>query len=86
MGKYEKLKRKILDGNSDQSINFSELCQLLTRLGFRQRIKGDHHIFFQESVTEILNLQPKKSKAKPYQVKQVRQIILKYQLGEIDVD
>jgi hypothetical protein len=32
-------------------------------------------------VEEIINLQPAGSKAKPYQVKQVRGIILKYQLG-----
>jgi hypothetical protein len=34
---------------------------------------------------EIINLQPKGSKAKPYQVKQVRNLILKYKLaGEND--
>ena len=32
---------------------------------------------------KILNLQPKGSQAKPYQVKQMRELILKYQL-EID--
>ncbi len=31
---------------------------------------------------EILNLQPKGKHAKPYQVRQVRRVILKYQLGE----
>jgi len=35
---------------------------------------------------EILNLQPKGSKVKPYQVKQVRGILVKYRLGETDVD
>jgi hypothetical protein len=37
-----------------------------------------------EGVEEILNLQPVGSKAKAYQVKQVREIILKYKpnLGE----
>jgi hypothetical protein len=33
-------------------------------------------------VTEILNLQPKQGKAKAYQVKQVRDVILKYKLAE----
>jgi hypothetical protein len=37
-------------------------------------------------VAEILNLQPKGSKAKPYQVRQVRSILVKYRLGETDVD
>jgi predicted RNA binding protein YcfA (HicA-like mRNA interferase family) len=62
-----------------------ELCRLLQGLGFEERIKGSHHIFTSDAVEEILNLQPKGSKAKPYQVKQVRQVILKYRLaGEND--
>jgi len=54
---------------------------LLRRLGFDERIRGSHHIFTRESVEEILNLQPRGAKAKPYQVKQVRNVILKYKLG-----
>jgi hypothetical protein len=42
---------------------------------------GDHHIFTHEGVIEIINIQPKGSHAKPYQVRQVRNIILKYRLG-----
>ncbi|OGP58953.1 MAG: hypothetical protein A2V65_03980 [Deltaproteobacteria bacterium RBG_13_49_15] len=56
------------------------LCGLLKRLGFKERIKGDHHIFTKDDVEEILNLQPKDGKGKPYQVKQVRDVILKYQI------
>jgi hypothetical protein len=48
------------------------------------RIKGDHHIFTREDIEEILNLQPKGSQAKPYQVRQVRQALVKYQLGGSD--
>jgi len=40
-----------------------------------------HHIFYKEGIEEILNLQPDGAKAKPYQVKQVRGVILKYKLG-----
>ena len=57
------------------------MCQLLRSLGFRERIRGDHHIFVKEGIEEILNLQPKGGKAKPYQVKQVRKIILRYKFG-----
>jgi hypothetical protein len=39
------------------------------------------HIFTKDGVEEILNLQPKDGKGKPYQVKQVRDVILKYHLG-----
>ncbi len=57
------------------------MLQLLKRLGFHERVRGSHHIFWKEGVQEILNLQPKGNKAKPYQVKQVRHVILKYRLG-----
>jgi HicA toxin of bacterial toxin-antitoxin, len=81
MSKHEKLLEKILLGTSDASIPFEGLCQMLTRLGFQCRIKGSHHIFRRNDVTEILNLQPRGSNAKPYQVKQVRNAILKYKLA-----
>jgi len=80
MGKYEKLILKVMRGTSDNNVSFSELCQLLKKLGFSERIKGNHHIFTKEGIDEILNLQPKKSNAKPYQVKQVRSIIEHYKL------
>lgn len=54
-------------------------------LGFVERIQGDHHIFTKEGIEEILNLQPKGSMAKPYQVKQVRNVILRYRMG-VDED
>jgi hypothetical protein len=86
MGKYAKLREKILAGSADANIEFSALCQLLVRLGFNERVKGGHYIFTREGVEEIINLQPKESKAKPYQVKQVRGILAKHRLGETNVD
>jgi len=80
VGKYDKLFSIVLSGRNDQSIRFSELTHLLLALGFNERINGDHHIFYREDIEEILNLQPKGSQAKAYQVKQVRNIILKYHL------
>jgi hypothetical protein len=71
---------KILRGAADANISFAELCELLYRLGFDERIRGSHHIFTKEGIEEILNLQAKGAKAKPYQVKQVRTVILKYRL------
>jgi len=41
---------------------------------------GSHRIFYKDGIEEIINIQPKGSKAKPYQVKQVRSIILKFRL------
>jgi len=81
MSPNDKVLAKILSGISDANISFRELCQLLYRLGFDERIRGSHHIFTKDGMEEILNLQSKGSKAKPYQVKQVRKVILKYKLG-----
>lgn len=81
MGKHEKLILKILGGASDANIRFKDLCNALKDFGFEMRIKGSHHIFTKDGIEEILNIQPKGSKAKPYQVKQVRNVILKYRLG-----
>lgn len=61
------------------------MLQLLKLLGFNERIKGSHHIFSRTGVAEILNLQALGSKCKPYQVKQVRNVIINYRLaGEAD--
>ena len=86
MGKYTKLLASILSGSSDNNIAFESLCRFLIRLGFDQRIKGGHFIFSRDGVDEIINLQSLGNLTKPYQVKQVRQIILKYKLGSLDVD
>ncbi len=81
MTTHEKFLLQILRGSSDANIPFNELCGLLKHLGFAERIKGSHHIFTKEGVEEILNLQPKGGKAKPYQVKQVRRVIVNYKLA-----
>ncbi|MDQ2086338.1 type II toxin-antitoxin system HicA family toxin [Herbivorax sp. ANBcel31] len=81
MGQLEKLLIKILSGTNDKNIEFNDLCKILKTLGFNERIKGSHHIFSKAGLEEILNIQPVGSKSKPYQVKQVRQVILKYKLG-----
>ena len=81
MGKHEKLLLKILSGASDANIHFEDLCNLLKNLGFEERISGSHHIFRKDRVIEKINLQHDKDKAKPYQVKQVRDVVLRYKLG-----
>ena len=81
MVKYNKLLSRILRGTSDANISFEDLRHLLKRLGFAERIRGDHYIFSKEGVEEILNLQPKGHQAKSYQVKQVRAAIVKYRLA-----
>lgn len=72
----------VLRGTADANIRFSELISLLKGLGFRERTKGSHHIFYREGIQEIINIQAKGSQAKPYQVKQIRNIIVKYKLAD----
>jgi hypothetical protein len=81
MPRRAKVLEQILRGTSDANISFDAMRQLLRALGFEERIRGDHHIFTKDGVEEILNLQSKGGKAKPYQVKQVRNVVLKYKLG-----
>lgn len=84
MGKYDKLIQRILLGRSDADIPFDELCQLLRRLGFEERIRGSHHMFRREGVEEKINLQRDDNKAKPYQVRQVRSVLLRYRLIDLE--
>jgi len=81
MGKYEKLLFRILRGTSDANVGFDDLCQLLSPLGFKERIRGSHHTFRKAGIEEKVNLQRDDGKAKVYQVRQVRNMILKYKLG-----
>jgi predicted RNA binding protein YcfA (HicA-like mRNA interferase family) len=73
---------RVLQGTADSNVRFADLKSLLARLGFSERIKGSHHIFTRPDVIEILNLQPRGSLAKAYQVKQVRKVIVQYKLAE----
>jgi len=71
MGKLEKLRDRILSGTSDSNVEFKQLCNLIRKFGFEERIRGDHHIFTKTDIEEIINIQPIGSKAKAYQVKHV---------------
>ena len=80
MVRREKFVLKLISGTSDNNINFRQLTDFLVHLGFEERKKGSHHIFYKKDIEEIINLQSQGNKAKPYQVKQVRQLLLKYKL------
>ncbi|MFQ5329951.1 MAG: type II toxin-antitoxin system HicA family toxin [Thermodesulfobacteriota bacterium] len=81
MSRTEKLLFQILRGTSDANIAFKDLCSLLLSLGFEERTKGSHHIFRMAGVEDKINIQKDGNKAKPYQVRQVRNVIIKYKLG-----
>ena len=80
MSQLQKLLLSLLSGRGDQNIRFADLVKLLDYFEFDVRIKGSHHIFSKSDVVEIVNLQPRGSLAKPYQVKQVRDLVVKYKL------
>ncbi|MDI6736469.1 MAG: type II toxin-antitoxin system HicA family toxin [bacterium] len=86
MDKYKRLIQQILSGRADANIAFDGLCNLLLRCGFDMRISGSHHIFRKAGIEEKINLQKDGNKAKPYQVKQVRHMILKYKLEEVEIN
>ena len=66
----------------DANIPFDDLRSLLLRLGFEERIRGSHHIYRKEGVEEKINLQREGSKAKTYQDRQVRAVIIRYRSVE----
>lgn len=72
---------RVLSGAADRNLRFSDLRGLLVSLGFAERVRGSHHIYTRDGVAEILNLQPRGGMAKPYQVRQVRDVIVKYRLA-----
>jgi hypothetical protein len=82
MSRHAKQLASLLSGASDQTIRFDSLCALLRCLGFMHRqSSGSHRIFYRAGIAEILNIQPRRDgTAKPYQVKQIREIILRYTL------
>lgn len=81
MSRFDKLLLKLLRGASDASFAFDDLRYILLHVGFTERINGSHHIYRLTGLEERLTLQPHGKDAKPYQVKQVRDLIVKHGLG-----
>jgi hypothetical protein len=69
---------KILSGSSDANIGVDDLCELLRLLEFIERIQESHPVFLKNGVKEKINLQQDSVQAKPYPVRQVRNILVKY--------
>ena len=80
VGSLERTLERVQRGQSDANIRFDDLRALLLALGFAERTRGSHHIFSAVMADELVNLQRDGDKAKPYQVRQVRRVILKYNL------
>jgi predicted RNA binding protein YcfA (HicA-like mRNA interferase family) len=82
VGRHDKIFDRVLSGRSDANVRFDDLRALLLACGFSERTRGSHHVFTKSGVDEQINLQRDGAKAKPYQVKQVRAIVLQYDLQE----
>ena len=58
------------------------MVRLAEAFGFRlSRKSGSHRIYVHPRVTELLNLQEVKGKAKPYQIRQFLQRVEQYHLA-----
>jgi hypothetical protein len=75
MAQWQKVLDRVLGGKADANISFADMCNLLKRLGFSERIEGDHHIFTKPGIQGLIDLQPVQGKCKPYQVKQARKLL-----------
>jgi len=76
----KKVYDKVMSGNSDNNIRFTDLRTLLESLDFGCRIKGDHFIYYRSDMLEIINIQPNGNKAKGCEVKQIRLLFKKYNI------
>ena len=76
--------RKLLERLSSGSfanVSFKDAINLARGLGFEiVRISGSHHILKHPDVPEVLNLQNERGRAKPYQLRQIIQMIERYHL------
>lgn len=77
----QKIYDAVMSGNSDYNINFSDLQNLIVDLGFEfKRQRGSHYVYSRKDIKEIINIQCDGSKAKGYEVRQLRNLIIKYNL------
>lgn len=77
----KKIYNDVVSGKSDNNINFNDFCNLIIDLGFdMKRQKGSHKSYYHSGINECMTIQNAHSKAKGYQVRQLRNIIVKYNL------
>ena len=86
MGRHDRLLTQLLGGRADANVGFEAMCALLRRLGVQERTRGSHHVFRRTGVEELINMQRDGDKAKVYQVRQVRAVLVRYGLTTIEGD
>ncbi|MCI8874160.1 MAG: type II toxin-antitoxin system HicA family toxin [Lachnospiraceae bacterium] len=83
MSRYDKIRSDILSGKCDKNISETDMRFFLDKIGaVNRRTNGSHIQYTIDNIPELINIQPKNGKIKPYQVKEIRNIVKKYRLGE----
>ena len=81
--KKAKLFRRILGRKAN--IPFADALAVARAFGFIvARVQGSHHILKHPDIPEFLNLQDVGGQAKPYQIRQMLQVIERYDLAMED--
>lgn len=77
----QKAYNDVISGKSDYNIRFADFQNLIVDLGFGFKgQKGSHMSYYHSGINERMIIQNDGSKAKGYQVKQLRRIIIKHGL------
>ena len=83
MSRYDKIRSDIMSGNCDKNISATDMKFFLDKIGAtHKKTTGSHTLYTIDNIPELINIQPKNGKIKPYQVKEIRNIIKKYRIGE----
>lgn len=77
----QKTYNDVISGKSDNNIRFTEFRNLIIDLGvdFKNQ-NGSHMVYYHKGINERMTVQNAGSKAKGYQVRQLRNIIVKHGL------
>jgi predicted RNA binding protein YcfA (HicA-like mRNA interferase family) len=86
MGRVARVWQQVINGG--RNVRFADLLVLAAAFGFElRRTKGSHHILFHPAARRLLNLQPAKDgSAKPYQIRQLLDIVEEHGLSLEDAE
>ena len=80
LARIDKLWDRLQSRFGERNFAFDDLRAILLSLSFDERVRRSHHIFTRSGIADIVNLQPVGRLAKPYQVRQVRELIRRHGL------
>lgn len=76
-----RLLERVLRGDV-ANVDFGDAQRLLEGLGFQElRVTGSHHVYGRPGMAQQLNLQERRGKAKPYQLRQLASLVRRYSLS-----